>query len=390
MAVGYLVSPWRATWCRNAIRSGMMNCKVSIRTFIAGLFCWLTLVVVHADAQSVDVWLTTDNQKTKLAQQPAISFSTGSSAKAATIFVDETQSYQSIEGFGASFTDSAAYLLNQKVPATQLNGVMASLFDRQAGIGISFIRNPMGASDLSRSIFSYDDLAPGQADAGLNSFSIAHDLIDIVPLVKMALKINPQVKIMANPWSPPGWMKTSGSMIGGSLIPEMYGPFANYFVRYIQAYAAQSIPIDYISLQNEPLYLPADYPGMSMNATTQTVLLRDYVLPAMAANQLTNRILIYDHNWDAPSYPNTVLSDATLLGSAQVAGIAWHGYGGGPGAMMGLAGEYPSKGNYETEHSGGTWVSDQLVTDFDEIIHVMRSSGRSFVKWNLAGDQNDG
>ncbi|HKF57423.1 MAG TPA: hypothetical protein VKJ45_18340, partial [Blastocatellia bacterium] len=110
----------------------MMNCKVSIRTFIAGLFCWLTLVVVHADAQSVDVWLTTDNQKTKLTQQPAISFSTGSSAKAATIFVDETQSYQSIEGFGASFTDSAAYLLNQKVPAPQLNGVMASLFDRQA------------------------------------------------------------------------------------------------------------------------------------------------------------------------------------------------------------------------------------------------------------------
>jgi len=368
----------------------MMNCKVSIRTFIAGLFCWLTLVVVHADAQSVDVWLTTDNQKTKLTQQPAISFSTGSSAKAATIFVDETQSYQSIEGFGASFTDSAAYLLNQKVPAPQLNGVMASLFDRQAGIGMSFIRNPMGASDLSRSIFSYDDLAPGQTDAGLNSFSIAHDLVDIVPLVKMAMKINPQVKIMANPWSPPGWMKTSGSMIGGSLIPEMYGPFANYFVRYIQAYAAQSIPIDYISLQNEPLYLPADYPGMSMDAATQTIVLRDFVLPALSNSGIGTRVLVYDHNWDRPDFPDTVLGDPAIGGSTQVAGGAWHGYGGTPGVMMSFHNKYSGKGQYETEHSGGTWVTDQVRADFEEITQVMRNWGKAYVKWSMALDENRG
>jgi glucosylceramidase len=368
----------------------MMNCKVSIRTFITGLLCCLTLIAVQVQAQSVDVWLTTDNQRTKLTQQPAISFSTGSSAKAATIFVDETQSYQSIEGFGASFTDSAAYLLNQKVPAAQLNGVMASLFDRQTGIGMSFIRNPMGASDLSRSIFSYDDLAPGQTDAGLNSFSIARDLIDIVPLVKMAMKINPQVKIMANPWSPPGWMKTSGSMIGGSLIPEMYGPFANYFVRYIQAYAAQSIPIDYISLQNEPLYLPADYPGMSMDAATQTIVLRDFVLPALSNAGIGTRALVYDHNWDRPDFPDTVLGDPAIGGSAQVAGGAWHGYGGTPGVMMSFHNKYSGKGQYETEHSGGTWVTDQVKSDFEEITQVMRNWGKAYVKWSMALDENRG
>jgi glucosylceramidase len=198
-------------------------------TFAALSFC-LAIGVGQGSAQTVNVWLTTDNQKTTLRQQPSISFSAGSSPGANTIFVDETQTYQIIEGFGASFTDSAAYLLNQKVPASQQSTVMSSLFDRGAGIGISFVRNPMGASDLSRSIFSYDDLTAGQADPGLTSFSISHDMADIVPLVKIARQINPQLKIMANPWSPPGWMKTTGSMIGGSLLPAMYGTFANYFV----------------------------------------------------------------------------------------------------------------------------------------------------------------
>ena len=122
-----------------------------------------------------------------------------------TVFLDERQRYQTIEGFGASFTDSSAWLMNNKiVPASSLPMVMNSLFDHSAGIGISFVRNPMGASDLSRSIYSYDD---GASDPSLSSFSIAHDQADIIPLVKMAKAINPQLKVMANPWSPPGWMK---------------------------------------------------------------------------------------------------------------------------------------------------------------------------------------
>src|SRR5712692_1360191 len=139
-------------------------------------------------AQTVNVWLTTDNQKTKLKQQSPISFSAGSGS-APTVFVDETESYQSIEGFGASFTDSAAFLLNEKVPPSQLNSVMTSLFDHTNGIGVSFVRNPMGASDLARYDYSYDDMPAGQTDPNLTNFSIAHDLVDIVPLVKLAKQI---------------------------------------------------------------------------------------------------------------------------------------------------------------------------------------------------------
>lgn len=342
-------------------------------------------------AQSVSVWLTTDDQTRKLQPQASISFSTANGGTNP-IVVDESQTYQQIEGFGATFTDTTGYNLNESATASQRNSAMTNLFTRSGnGIGLSFIRVPMGACDLSLSVYSYDDLPAGQTDTNLTSFSVAHDQTDIIPLLNLALQLNPQLKTMANPWSPPGWMKTSGSMIGGTLLTNMYAPFALYFVKFLQAYQAAGVPINYISLQNEPLYLPPDYPGMSMDAGTQTTVLRDYVLPALITNNLTNtRVVVYDHNWDGYSYPETELSDPTVNASPQVAGTAWHGYGGTPGAMLWLQAGYPNKGNWETEHSGGDWISDQVRSDFEEIIHVMRSWGKSYVKWNLAGDENDG
>jgi O-glycosyl hydrolase len=350
----------------------------------------LALGADMARAQTVSVWLTTHDQSKLLQQQASVTFAAGNGGTNC-VLVDETQLYQQVEGFGAAFTDTTGYILNQVATPSARTNAMLNLFTRTGGgIGLSFMRIPMGASDLARYHYSYDDLPAGQTDTNLALFSIAHDQADIIPLIQQARQLNPQLKLMANPWSPPGWMKTSGSMIGGSLLPSMYTTFANYFVRFIQAYQTNGIPIDYISLQNEPLYVPADYPGMSMNAATQTIVLRDYVLPAFVTNHLATRVLVYDHNWDRADYPDAVLSDGTVFSSPLVAGIAWHGYGGNAGVMTALANKYPSKGNYQTEHSGGTWVGDQLVTDFDEIIHVMRCWGKAFVKWNLAGDQNFG
>jgi glucosylceramidase len=280
--------------------------------------------------------------------------------------------------------------MNKIIPAASLPGVMNSLFDHNGGIGISFVRNPMGASDLARSLYSYDDMPAGATDPNLSSFSIAHDQADIIPLLRQAKSINPRLKIMANPWSPPGWMKTSGSMIGGSLLPASYTSFANYFVRYLQAYAAAGVPVDYVSLQNEPLYLPDAYPGMSMPATDQLVILRDYVLPALAASQLAAKVLIYDHNWDQSRYPQTILADSTVAASAQIGGIAWHWYGGTPGAMSLLHNQYPNRNNYVTEASGGTWIADEVKTDFETITQSMRNWSSSYVKWGLALDENRG
>jgi glucosylceramidase len=343
-----------------------------------------------AAAQPVSVWLTTDDQQRKLEPQPALAFMPASKADN-TVVVDEARTYQTIEGFGASFTDSSAYLLNQVASPAARAEAMKRLFTREGdGIGLSFIRNPMGASDLARTHYSYDDLPAGQTDPSLEHFSITHDEKDIIPLVLEARRLNPQMKVMATPWSPPGWMKSSGAMIGGTLLPSMYDTFANYFVKYIQAYAKAGIPVDYVSLQNEPLYVPNDYPGMSMDGQTQLVVLRDHVLPAFSRNQITTRVLVYDHNWDRPDCPDTLLSDPAIAASPLVAGTAWHGYGGTPAAMLATGEKFAAKGQYQTEHSGGTWVKDQVREDFVEIIHVMRDGGRAFVKWGLALDQNRG
>src|ERR1039457_812614 len=285
--------------------------------------------------------------------QSPVSFSAGASATSPTIFVSETQAFQSIEGFGASMTDSAAFLLNEKVPSAALDDVMTSLFDRTQGIGISFLRNPMGASDLARYDYSYDDIPAGSTDPGLVDFSIAHDQTDILPLLRQARTINPQIKLVGSPWSPPGWMKTTGSMIGGSLLPSSYTAFANYLVKYLQAYDAAGVPVDYLTLQNEPLYVPPDYPGESMPAADQLTILKNYVLPALAASHAATRILVYDHNWDTPGYPQAVLSDAVLAASPQIAGVAWHWYGGPPGAMTTIHNLHLALGPDVRQASGG-------------------------------------
>ena len=340
--------------------------------------------------QSAAVWLTTGDRTKLMQPQASVAFIPGAPA-GNFVTVDDGQIFQEIEGFGAAFTDSTGYVLNQMASAQARTNVMRSLFSREGnGIGLGFMRVPMGGSDLARFHYSYDDRPAGQTDTNLAYFTIAHDLVDIIPLIRQARQLNPKMRLMASPWSPPGWMKSSDSLIGGTLLPSMYGPYASYFVKFIQAYEAQGIPIDYLSLQNEPLYVPGDYPGMDMSASVQTLVLRDHVLPALAAHQITTKVLIYDHNWDRGDYPETILADAALRSSPQIAGTAWHGYGGTPGAMLAVAGKYPGKGNYQTEHSDGDWVGDQVRTDFTEIIHTLRSSTRCFVKWNLCGDQNKG
>jgi glucosylceramidase len=179
-------------------------------------------------------------------------------------------------------------------------------------------------------------------------------------------------------------------MLGGNLLTTAETPFANYFVKYLKAYQAAGIDIDYISLQNEPLNITTAYPSMGMDAPTQLTILRDFILPALTTANLPTRVFVYDHNWDTPSYPETVFADPTIAASTQVAGTAWHGYGGTPGAQQTVANDFPTKGTWETEHSGGTFVTDQFTSDFLEITQVMRNAGRSYVKWSLALNENLG
>ncbi|WP_405156673.1 glycoside hydrolase family 30 protein [Paenibacillus sp. FSL K6-0108] len=306
-----------------------------------------------------------------------------------TILLDDQQTYQEMDGFGASFTDSSAYLINQVLSDEQRAEVMNRLFHPEEGIGLSVIRNPMGASDYARTVYSYNDLPENQTDPECSGFSIAHDEADVIPLTQKALELNPELKLFASPWSAPGWMKTSGSMITGQLKNEWYPAYAEYFVKYIQAYASHGLPIHAVTPQNEALYEPGHYPGMLMPAEAQADFIKNHLKPAFVSNDIQSKILCYDHNWDRPDYPLTVLDEA----AEEVDGVAWHWYGGEASAQTKVYEAFPGKEVHFTEGSGGEWIPpfEQAFSNVIRTgIEILRNYSKSFVLWNMALDENNG
>jgi len=271
---------------------------------------------------------------------------------------------------------------------------MTKLFDPRRGIGLDFLRQPIGASDFSRSLFSYDS---GPADPTLSRFSVAHDQDYILPILRQALRLNPQTTVMATPWSAPDWMKTSGSMIGGSVKTDdqTLRAYANYLVKFVRAYGKAGVPVSLLSPQNEPEYSPADYPGATMSAADQARFIGDYLGPALRAAGLHTGILAYDHNWDDTTYPSTVLADAQA--AKYTAGVAWHCYGGNPDAQSTVHDAFPRKDAYFTECSGSqsanraNTFADSLDWQTEHlIIGGTRNWAKSVVTWNVALDPSGG
>jgi glucosylceramidase len=267
---------------------------------------------------------------------------------------------------------------------------MRKLFSPTDGIGLSFLRNPMGASDLARYGYTYDDVPAGQSDPGLSRFSIAHDLADVVPLTRQALQLNPSLTVMASPWTAPAWMKDSGSLNGGWLKAEDYGAYASYFVKYLQAYQAQGVKVSYVTAQNEPTCC-SGYPSMSWNASGLAYFTKSELLPKLQEAGLSTKVLAHDWNWDAyDSYAAQTVDDAAVRNHPNFGGIAWHGYGGDIGKQTTVHNQYPSLDAFGTEHSGGTWIADQQREDMSNIIDYTRNWAKSVTKWSLAVDQNMG
>lgn len=330
-----------------------------------------------------------------LQTQPSVNFQTGGSMTGPVITVNSSTQYQQMDGFGASLTDSAAWIVFNKLTPTQQSNLWQSLFSPTTGIGISFLRQPMGSSDFSASgDYSYDDVPAGQADPNLASFSIAHDTTYLIPLLQQALKVNPAIQIVAVPWSPPAWMKTSGTMNGGSMNTAYFSSLAQYFVKFVQAYQQQGVPIYAVLPQNEPLYSTSNYPSESLAASDEATFVGTYLGPALsnASSSLGNvKIIAYDHNWDNTSYPETVLGSASA--STYLAGSAFHCYAGNVSAQSIVEAAYPSKGIWFTECSGtvGSSFAGDLVWNTENLlIGATRNWARSVSLWNLALDQNSG
>jgi glucosylceramidase len=346
----------------------------------------------QAAGEQVNIWLTTTNDATGvnvtrgLQQQTPVNFTAGTGSGQQTITVNENTTFQPFEGAGASFTDSAAWLMNSSglLSSATRNDVMNKLFNPNTGIGVSFLRNPMGASDLARFSYTYDD---GAADPNLTRFSIAHDLADVVPLTKQAKQLNPAIKIMATPWSPPPWMKDNNDYKLGWVQSQYYGALAQYFVKYIQAYAAQGLPTDFVSVNNEPTCC-ATYPSAMWNGSGLAFFTKNNLLPALQNAGLSTKVLALDWNWDQyQSFAAPTMDDPAIRNHPNFGGMAWHGYGGNVSQQTTVHNQYPDTPAYDTEHSGGTWVGNQQNDDMLNIIDYTRNWGRSVVKWSLAVDQ---
>lgn len=334
----------------------------------------------------VDFYLTTGNQTSLLQKQNvSLGFGTASNSNL-TITVDTTKTYQSIDGFGFNLTDGSAALISGLDASTQ-NALLQELFGTgDNSIGISYLRISIGASDLSASVYSYDDMPSGQTDTTLQNFSLRKDQSNVVTLLKQILVINSNIKIVATPWSPPAWMKSNSSSVGGSLLARYYNVYANYFVKYIQAMKAEGIPIDAITPQNEPLN-PNNNPSLLMQANEEAIFIKNNLGPAFKAANISTKIIAYDHNPDRTDYPLAVLGDAAAY--PYVDGSAFHLYGGDISALSTVHNAYPDKNIYFTEQytaSNGDFGGDLKWHLKNVIIGSMRNWSRNALEWNLAND----
>ena len=356
---------------------------MKIKTLV---FCLsLSVGAIAQKEKPVSYWITSADQ-TALLQAQNTSWQTSSAAGLPTISVDEQQRYQSIDGFGYTLTGGAAKLIYQ-LPASQRKALLTELFSTKGGgIGISYLRISVGASDLDANVFTYDDPPKGENDFALKYFGLGQNLQDLIPVLKEIIAIQPTIKILATPWTAPIWMKTNQSSIGGKLKPECYQVYAQYLVKYLQTMKGLGIPIDALTPQNEPLN-PKNNPSLDMQAEEQANFIANFLGPAFQKAGIKTKIVLYDHNCDRPDYPISILNNAKA--KPFINGSAFHLYGGDIKALSEVHDAHPDKDLYFTEQ----WVGgpSNFAGDFgwhikNVVIGSMRNWSKNALEWNLAAD----
>ena len=334
----------------------------------------------------IEFWLTKADQSVKLEKQTAILKFGTTFNNYSTIEINDATAFQEMEGFGYTLTGGSAQVINQ-LSTTAKKDLLQELFGQNTNaISINYLRISIGASDLDASVFSYNDIPLDQTDLNLDKFSLTPDMTHLIPLLKEILAINPNIKIMGSPWSPPLWMKDNKLSVGGSLLPQYYSVYAQYFVKYIQAMKQNGITIDAITPQNEPLH-PGNNPSMYMLAAQQNEFIKNYLGPAFTAAGIKTKIIVYDHNCDKPEYPISILSDPAT--KPYVTGAAFHLYSGDISALSQVHNAFPDKGLYFTEQwtSGtGEFAGDLKWHTKNVVIGSARNWSKVALEWNLASD----
>ncbi|MEQ1509537.1 MAG: glycoside hydrolase family 30 beta sandwich domain-containing protein [Sphingopyxis sp.] len=302
------------------------------------------------------------------------------------IQVDPSRRYQTIAGFGAAISDSSAWLIQRRMSDAQRTALMADLFGPSPGIALGATRLTIGASDFSLLHYSYAEGALGTPT------DLTRVEADVLPTILAARAISPQLTVIASPWSAPASMKSSGRLIGGTLNAVAYPHFARYLRDYLVGMAARGVPIDALTIQNEPDFEPGDYPGMRLSAAQRADFVANHLGPLLRRDAPSTQLLEWDHNWDQPGQPAAVLRNSAA--AQYIAGVAWHCYAGDVSAQSTVQREFPDKDVWFTECSGGSWDPDFGSSlgwmTRNLIIGTTRNWARGVVMWNIALDENNG
>lgn len=339
---------------------------------------------IKMNAQTVTPWITSGDQTKLLQQQASVSFGTNSGTNPSTVTINAGTTYQTMDGFGYTLTEGSCEVISG-MAATQQNQLLNDLYNPATGLNANVVRISIGASDLSSSSYSYNETS---GDVNMNNFSLnGPDLTYLVPILKKIQLINPNIKILATPWSAPRWMKTNNSWVGGSLQTQYYAAYARYFVKYFAAMQAQGISIWGITPQNEPEN-PNNEPSMLMNSTEQKNFINQQLGPQMASAGYGNvKIIAFDHNCDNTAYPIDVLNN-----SSYVDGAAFHLYLGNISAMSTVR-NATNKNVYFTEQytgSGGSFSGDFGWHMQNVVIGSTNNWAKTVLEWNAANNSGLG
>lgn len=361
--------------------------KTSLRPLFVAILALAAACGPDPDPSTAVLYRTTPDQQ-HLLRPDTLTVQAIAPAGSLQIVLDTAQTYQVMDGFGFTLTGGSALNL-QRMSAPARAAILQELFgEGPEDIRVNYLRLSIGASDLDEYPWSYDDLPEGQTDPELAHFSLGYDTLYLIPTLKEILAIQPGIKLMGSPWSPPTWMKDNTDTRGGSLLPEFYPAYAHYFVKYIQGMAGSGIRLDAITVQNEPLH-PGNNPSLYMPAEAQADFVRNHLGPAFREAGIDTKIVLYDHNADRPDYPISILDDPQA--AAFVNGSAFHLYGGEIGALSEVHARHPDKDLYFTEQ----WIGapGDFGGDFGwHIAQLMIGAPNNWCKtvlqWNLAADEN--
>jgi glucosylceramidase len=333
----------------------------------------------------IEAWITNPDRSSLFQKSPEPIPFRSAAARGPLIVIDPAQRMQTIDGFGYALTGGTAELL-MKMPAEARARILRETFSPE-GLGVSYLRLTIGASDLNSFVYSYDDLPDGETDSTLAKFDLGQDRKDVLPILKQILAIAPGMKLLASPWSAPAWMKTNRNVRGSALKEDCYPAYALYLVKYVEAMRKEGIAIDALTIQNEPLN-SKNTPSMQWQLHQQLAFLRNHLYPAFTKAGLTTKVVLFDHNLDRPDYPLALLSDPVISKFAD--GSGFHHYGGDMGAMTMVHMARPDKNVYFTEQMiverPGSPTIAIAPTVKRMLIDTLRNWSRNVILWNLAAD----